>query len=91
MLLSACAAATYPRPRWLRDELKLTLGGRIAFTFVTFVLGGLAAAGVIANAVAGAVHHGDQEGGALLVVLGIPIGMLLLVVVAPDAAFRATR
>ena len=77
--------------RWVRDKLKLTLGGRIAFTFVAFVLGGLGAVAVIANGVAGVVHHGDQEGGAPLVVLGISIGVLLLVVIAADAAFRAMR
>jgi hypothetical protein len=77
--------------RWLGDKLKLTLGGRIVFTFVAFVLGGLGAVAVIANGVAGIVHHGDREGGAPLVVLGIWIGALLLAVIAADAVFRATR
>jgi hypothetical protein len=75
---------------WLRDALKLTLGGRIAFTFVAFVLGGLGAAAVIANAVTGGAH-GDKEGGAPLVVLGIAIGGMLLLVIAVDAAFRSAR
>jgi hypothetical protein len=75
---------------WLRDALKLTLGGRFAFTFVAFVLGGLGAAAVIANAVTGGAH-GDREGGAPLVVLGIAIGGMLLLVIAVDAAFRSAR
>jgi hypothetical protein len=65
--------------RRLGEGLGLTVGGRIAFTSIAVV--GLAS--VVADAVFGGTH-GDQAGGALFVL----VGLVLAIVVGLDALYR---
>ncbi len=68
--------------RWLGENLGLTRGGRIAFTAALL----LGVAGAVGDAMFNG-EHGDQEGGVLLVFVGLALGA----VIGIDAAFRGIR
>jgi hypothetical protein len=68
--------------RWLREDLRLTRGGRLVFTAVLLV----GIAGLVADVVSDD-QHGDQLGGVLFVFIGLVLGA----VVGADAAFRRLR